>query len=343
MARAERLKLIENIEKERESKVITYVTSTRKNMESQMAMDAVRRIYDHLVAGEQADNIDLFLHSNGGEATVPWRLVTLIREHTKKKFSVLIPFRAFSAATLTAVGADEIVMHPMGMLGPTDATVANAFNPPDPMNPMGRLGISVEDVSAYLALVKEDAGIHHEDELIQAFLRLATEVHPLALGNVKRWVSQSRMMAEKLLALHMDQATQSHTIQEIVDNLTSKSYYHGHPINRFEAKEHVGIKTVVNPSQKVEKFIWRLYLDYETEMKLDQPLDVISQFLAEHPNLVEGAHATTNPENSRIVCIESTPLADFYDVEYEIYGEKPPATPGLRLAKVVRRQGWTRA
>lgn len=342
MARAERLKLIESIEKERESKVISYVTSTRKDMESQMAMDAVRRIYDHLVSGD-TDNIDLFLHSNGGEATVPWRLVTLIREHTKKKFAVLIPFRAFSAATLTAVGADEIVMHPMGMLGPTDATVANAFNPPDPANPMRRLGISVEDVSAYLALIKEDAGIRHEDELIQAFDRLATGVHPLALGNVKRWVSQSRMMAGKLLALHMDKATQAHIIEEIVDNLTSKSYYHGHPINRLEAKEHVGIKTVVNPTQKVEKLIWRLYLDYEEEMKLDQPFDVVSQFLAQHPALVEGQHATTNPETARLVCIESRSFADSYDLEYEIYGEKPPAAPGLRVAVVARKQGWTRS
>jgi ClpP class serine protease len=102
-----------------------------------MAMDSVRRIYDHLVPlrrAAQPIKIDLFLYSNGGDGIVPWRLVTLIREYADE-FSVLVPFRAFSAATLTALGADHIVMHPMGMLGPTDATVTNPFNPPDPMNP----------------------------------------------------------------------------------------------------------------------------------------------------------------------------------------------------------------
>src|SRR5207244_12613189 len=137
-------------------------------------------------------------------------------------------------------------------------TVANAFNPTDPTNPMKRLGISVEDVTAYIALIKEDAGIQHEDELVKAFNRLAKQVHPLALGNVKRSLSQSRMMAKKLLSLHMDTTNDAHRIDEIVDNLTSKLYYHGHPINRQEARDHVGLATVVDPPQKVEKLMWRL-------------------------------------------------------------------------------------
>jgi ClpP class serine protease len=181
MSRDQRLKLIEGIEKERGSKVITYVTNTRRNMQVQMAMDSVRRVYDHLEAGESTKQVDLFLHSDGGEGTVPWRLVTLIRERAER-FAVLVPFRAFSAATLTALGADEVVMHPMGMLGPTDPTVANPFNPRDEMNPARVIGISVEDVTAYIALIKEDAGIQHEDELVQAFNRLTDKVHPLALG-----------------------------------------------------------------------------------------------------------------------------------------------------------------
>ncbi len=249
MSREQRVKIIQSIEKERKSLLVSYVTSTRSKLEVPMAMDAVRRVYDHLEATSASDHIDLFLHSNGGDGTVPWRLVTLIRERAKK-FSVLVPHRAFSAATLTALGADEVVMHPMGMLGPTDATVVNAFNPVDPANPQARLGISVEDVTAYIALIKEDAGIQHEDELVKAFNHLADKVHPLALGNVKRSLSQSRMMAKKLLSLHMDPIKDSHKIDEIVDNLTSKLYYHGHPINRQEASKQVGLPTVVSPSDE---------------------------------------------------------------------------------------------
>ncbi len=57
-------------------------------------------------------------------------------------------------------------MHPMGMLGPTDPTVANEFNPPNERIAGQLLGISVEDVRSYIALIKEDVGIGHEDELV---------------------------------------------------------------------------------------------------------------------------------------------------------------------------------
>jgi len=150
MSKAARLKIIEQIQSERSSHLLSYVTSTRQNMEVPMAMDSIRKIYEHLRLIDKAKkevDIDLFLHSNGGDGTVPWRLVTLIREYARK-FSVLVPHRAFSAGTLTALGADSVVMHPMGMLGPTDPTVANPFNPRDPARPEQPIGISVEDVTA---------------------------------------------------------------------------------------------------------------------------------------------------------------------------------------------------
>lgn len=46
-------------------------------------------------------------------------------------------------------------------------------------------------------------GVRHEDELIKAVEILAQKVHPLALGNVERFISQSRMIARKILLTHM--------------------------------------------------------------------------------------------------------------------------------------------
>lgn len=109
--RAKRLELITALEAARKGRtVITYLTSTRSNLETQMAMDAMPVIYRHLQAlstPKDETRIDLFLHSNGGDGTVPWRLVTLIRDFCGE-FNVLVPHRAFSAATLTALGADQV-------------------------------------------------------------------------------------------------------------------------------------------------------------------------------------------------------------------------------------------
>lgn len=309
-----------------------------------MAMDTVRFVYDHLEAiaakkDKQPLKIDLFLHSNGGDGTVPWRLVTLIREYADH-FSVLVPFHAFSAATLTALGADSIVMHPMGMLGPTDATVTNHFNPSDPRNQQP-MGISVEDVTAYLALIKEDAGIQHEDQLVTAFNLLADKVHPLALGNVKRHMSQSRMMAKKLLSLHMDADDNAHRVANIVENLTSKSFFHGHPINRVEAREQVGLTTLEDPTEAVQRAMWRLYLEYEKEMQMNSPFDVASEFISEHPALNPGDTAKTTKKVAKMVYIESSESTDYFRMEYELVGQKQP-NHATMVTLVTSNRSWAK-
>ena len=68
MAKEDRIRLIQEIETKRQSTVITYVTSTRPNLEIQMAMDSIRKVYEHLhTLKKKREQIDLFLHSNGGE------------------------------------------------------------------------------------------------------------------------------------------------------------------------------------------------------------------------------------------------------------------------------------
>jgi hypothetical protein len=246
--------------------LIAYVTSTRPQLEAQMQQDALRFFFDHMPA-ERVPRLDLVIHSNGGESVVPWRLMTLLREYADK-VDVLVPYRAFSAATLAALGADEIVMHPMGMLGPIDANVVNPFGPLDPTGQQ-ILPVSGEDVAAYNALVTDDLGINHEEELVQAFRVLAEKVHPLTLGAVKRGSAQARMLGEKLIRLRTPELEARH--HELLEQLTTKLYFHGHPINRDEAKG-LGL-SVADPDFKVERALWDLYLAYEEDMELLVPFD----------------------------------------------------------------------
>jgi hypothetical protein len=167
------------------------------------------------------------------------------------------------------MGADEIIMHKMGILGPIDPSVANLFNPPHPSNPGQRLPISVEDVTAYFRLVQEEVGIHHEDELVQALIALTEKIHPLALGNVQRSHQQARMMARKLLKQHMTDS-QEHEIDQIIDTLKSNLFYHGHPINRREAKADLKLKVHEAP-EDLAAVMWDLYVEYENALKMTEP------------------------------------------------------------------------
>lgn len=273
MGLPERIALIKKIEELRNSKVICYLTSLRPNVVGNIADDAVRVIFDHLLLmpARPVEKLDVFLCSNGGAGTVPWRLVPLFREFADS-FNVLIPFRAYSAATLLALGADEIVAHPFAELGPIDPTVQNEFNPLSEDQSGRRLGIGVEDVRAYVSFIKTTVGITHEDELIRAIEILAQKVHPLALGNVERFVLQSRMIATKILKTHMV-GVDEHVIQEIVETMASKLFFHGHPINRLEAKNDLKLKVNVELPPDLETAIWDLYKDYEIEFKNKENLN----------------------------------------------------------------------
>ena len=314
MAYENRLRLIEELEALRGSKILCYVTSLRQNIESRISDDAVRQFIDHLqkLPQQPTQKIDLFIVSNGGDGVVPWRLIPILRSYTSK-IGVLIPFKAYSAATIMALGADEIIMHKFGAMGPIDPTVTNEFNPIE-QGTNRRLGISVEDVKAYISFIRNTVGINHEEEVIKAVEILAQKVHPLALGNVERFISQSRMIARKLLELHTDKSD-AHNIDNVVEALASKLFFHGHPINRIEAKQ-LGLKVEENVPSEIETKMWDLYVDFEEEMKFRESFDPFAQL-----NTVP--HGPDNPgvfselarvENTvRYAVVESAKMSSFYD------------------------------
>ena len=185
----EKKQLIQQIEKTRNSKVITYITSDRQGpVNARVAMDIIPIISKQLRQIGKVENIDLFLYSTGGDTMVPWRLVSMIREYCNK-FSVLIPYKAHSAASMISLGADEIVMTDLSELSPIDPSTANVFNPSDPTNPQSKIPISVEDVMAYFDLAKNKFGIKSDEDLTKVFNKFVEsnpQIHPLALGNVNR-------------------------------------------------------------------------------------------------------------------------------------------------------------
>jgi hypothetical protein len=308
--------------------VITYITSTRANLEVMMAVDIIPRLYAHLEALRargKSNRVCLYIHSNGGDGVVPWRMVSLIREYAEY-FTVLVPHRAFSAATLLALGADRVVMHPMGMLGPIDPTITTDFNPSSPVNPNQKLGISVEDVTSYITLVKEDVGISHEDELVQAFLALSNQVHPLALGNVKRSTLQSRLMGAKLLRSRRANRLPEHENEDIVRQLTSELYYHGHPISRREARDDLGLTFVEDTTDDQAKAMWDLYREYATLMLLERPFQPFTEAVRvlgatpPAPQTPNEPPARTNVPvpNLTLACLESVGRFDAFENDLEI-------------------------
>jgi ATP-dependent protease ClpP protease subunit len=112
ISRPKRMELIKAIEKERNSRLLVYITGDRRGLETRIATDVFPIFHEHLSHMGKQKRIDLFLYSTGGITIAGYALVNLIREFCEE-FNVIIPFKALSCATLISLSANEIVMTPM--------------------------------------------------------------------------------------------------------------------------------------------------------------------------------------------------------------------------------------
>ena len=72
---------------------------------------------------KKRNNVLLIIESNGGDPRSGYQISKLCREWAADKFMVAVPRRAKSAATLIALGADQVHMGPLSELGPVDPLV----------------------------------------------------------------------------------------------------------------------------------------------------------------------------------------------------------------------------
>jgi len=272
MSYSERLNLYQNIEKNRGRPLIVYVTSLRQNASGQMASDVIPQLAKQLLAiSKESDSIDLLIVSNGGDPVVSWRMISMIRERFKK-VCVLLPYAAYSAATLLALGCDEIVMHRFSNLGPVDPQLT--YHRRNPNNPNGQdeevIQFGSEDLRYFLEFVRTDVGISDQEQLERAFELVCKDVGAIPIGVAKRSSQLALSMGEKLLSLHLTDNSRSRAIAEA---LNRSFYHHGYPLGMIEAKK-IGLP-VEPPSSELEQYLWDVWQDIEIEMECNKPFDPI--------------------------------------------------------------------
>ena len=336
-----KLEIIKKIEAKRGSKVITYITSDRPGpVNARVAMDIIPIISEQLRKIGKTDKIDLFLYTAGGDTMVPWRLVSMIREYCNT-FSVIIPYKAHSAGTMIALGADEIVMSDLSEISPIDPSTANIFNPVDPANPQSRIPISVEDVIAYFDLAKNKFGIKDDEDLTKIFNKFVEanpQIHPLSLGNVNRTHNLIRLIAKRLLKSHKTKM-RDEEIDKVVKYFTEDLYSHTYFVGRKEAKEELGVKSVVEADSELSQLMSDLYMEYSKEMEL--------QNTVWNPENELGSNASQNTKDYKVAFVEALTLSKVYQLKMEFRRQQVivPQPNGVQIPQdqVVMRiigQGW---
>jgi len=182
---------------------------------------------DHLykaakLSSEKGKDILLIIHSRGGRIEPAYVIGKTLKRLSAKKFSVAVPRKAKSAATLISLGADEIHMGMISELGPIDPQIGDM-----PALALENALEVIADMAERYPAASDMLGKYISD---QAPLRV--------LGYLKRVTESASQYAERLLAGKT--VGENHTIASVADHLVNHYKDHSFVIDAEEARMLLG-------------------------------------------------------------------------------------------------------
>lgn len=218
--------LLRTLQQKLQAPVLCYWNSWRGSI----CGNDIFGLYEILEHIGQVDTVYFFIKSSGGNGKESLRMIHLIRRHCKRLVA-LVPLECASAATMLAIGADEIQMGSMAYLSAVDTSLTHDLSPIDRDN--DRVSVSLDELNRVVNLWKSNT----EDADSNPYKALFEYVHPLVIGAVDRAESLSIMLCEQLLSYHI---ADKEKVRKIAENLNSKYPSHGYPILIQEA-ERIGL------------------------------------------------------------------------------------------------------
>lgn len=215
-------KIIERLENETKQPFVTYWNSISGSIchNDVIAFNAICR-----KLGKQK-SITLFIKSNGGTGRASLRIVHLLR-HFSPKLYAAVPLNCESAATMLALGADEIHMGPLAFLTAVDTSITHDLSPIDKDN--DRVSVSQDELHRIVKAWRQESGKVGSNP----YQALFAHVHPLVIGAVDRASSLSIKLCEEILSYHMKDTRKAAKISQ---QLNASYPSHSYPITIREAQ-----------------------------------------------------------------------------------------------------------
>lgn len=213
-------KLVAALQKELDLPLLVYWVSTGGSI-CQNDVIAMSRL---LRPAKKQSKVALFLKSDGGNPEAALRFVHLLRQKFDK-VALLAPFECASAATMVALGANEIHMGPTSYLTAVDSSLKHDLSPVDHHNYL--VSVSQDEVMRILRLWKEQNCGGNPFPEVYKYL------HPLVLGALDRSSSLSMRICRELLSYHISNPAKALKISRAL-NYDYPS--HSYPITAREAR-----------------------------------------------------------------------------------------------------------
>lgn len=218
--------LITKVEELLGHKMIVYWTSGRGSV----CQNDVVALYEIFKMIGKNERLSIFIKSDGGNVEAALRIVNLIRTYSKN-ITALIPLNCASAATMIALGANEIAMGPLSYITAIDSSLRHDLSPIDECD-NSRVRVSQDELQRIINLWGENSKEHHD----HPFTDLFKYVHPLVIGALDRSSSLSIKICKEILSYHINDKNEC---DRISNHLNSDYPSHGYPITAREAKHIV--------------------------------------------------------------------------------------------------------
>lgn len=192
-----RRSIIEDLERERGTKVITMIHKkelwTEEEEGSEISVEDTTKVLMELRKTPPDKPVDLIIHTPGGYALAAQMMAMAIKFHPAK-VTVIVPFYAMSGGSLMSLAASEIMMEKYSVLGPVDPQIPT----PGGMWPAGSLATLVkikpiQTVSDSMVILAEAGNL--EIENAKAFV--------MWLLDGKMDKDQAEQVADFLAGLHV--------------------------------------------------------------------------------------------------------------------------------------------
>ena len=203
-----------------------------------VSQNDVLAMYETLEKIGRQETIYLFIKSDGGNGQASLRLVNLLRQYCSRLIA-LVPLECASAATMIALGADEILMGPMAFLTSVDTSLTHELSPLDRDNE--RVAVSLDELTRVIGLWRSE----QTDTRENPYKTLYQHVHPLVIGAIDRAESLSIMLCRELLSYHIQDEALT---ERIARTLNSKYPSHSYPV-LFEEAQAIGLKVARMPAE----------------------------------------------------------------------------------------------
>ncbi len=214
--------LIAKLEKLIGFKLLVYWTSDRGSVCDNDVV-ALYEIFKHIGINK---DIAVFIKSNGGDVEAALRIVNLMREYNHCVHA-FIPLESASAATMIALGADDIAMGPLAHLTAIDSSLVHDMSPIDERNNR-RVSVSQDELARIVSLWNANSREHHGNPYTDIF----QYIHPLVVGAIDRSSSLSIKICKEILSFHIKDEAECERISRL---LNSDYPSHSYPITTREA------------------------------------------------------------------------------------------------------------